>query len=216
VVAGDLLYGLVLLPLESRLVWLVLLGSSVGLLSNTSSRLLQSALYADGDSRTPAQYAMVRVVLATAFGALLMLQFDRLELTSTGIALRGALPAFTPLPPSARATDPASALRLGAVGLALAAGSSSWLEYALLRRHLARRRNVSARVGGGVLTRTMLAGVVAGIAGVAVRVLSGGPLVWRLSSVAVTIGGVYLLAARVLGLSEVSEFLRLVSGRRHS
>lgn len=216
VVAGDLLYGLVLLPLESRLVWLVLLGSSVGLLSNTSSRLLQSALYAGGDTRRPAQYAMARVVLAAALGALLMLQFDRLELTSSGIVQRGPLPAFAPLPPGARGTDPTTGLRLGAVGLALAAGASSWLEYALLRRNLARNRAVTTRVGGGVLARTVLAGVAAGAVGLGVRVLlSGAPLIWHLVAVAVAIGGGYLLTTRLLRLDEATELVRLLRGHRN-
>ncbi|HSK95744.1 MAG TPA: murein biosynthesis integral membrane protein MurJ, partial [Euzebyales bacterium] len=119
-VLGDLLFDLVLLPLPSRLAWMVLLGSTVGLLSNTTSRLLQSALYAGGDTRTPARIAMLRVVLAAVLGAVLMVQFDQLQLTQAGITLNGSLPAFTPLPPGARATDQTVALRLGAVGLALA------------------------------------------------------------------------------------------------
>ena len=215
VVLGDLLFELVLLPLPSRLAWLVLLGSTVGLLSNTSSRLLQSALYAGGDTRTPARYAMVRVVLAAVLGAALMMQFDRLELTHAGISLRGALPAFTPLPLSGRATDQAVALRLGAVGLALAAGMSSWLEFALLRRHLARRRGLRARVGGGALGRTALSGVLAGGVGVAVRFLVvSQPLLWQLTTIGAAIVAVYLAGAHLLGLTEMAELRRLTARRR--
>jgi putative peptidoglycan lipid II flippase len=215
VVLGDLLFELVLLPLPSRLAWLVLLGSTVGLLSNTSSRLLQATLYAGGDTRTPARYAMLRVALAAVLGAALMMQFDRLEITHAGISLRGSLPAFTPLPLSGRATDQAVALRLGAVGLALAAGMSSWLEFALLRRHLARRRGLRARVGGGALARTALSGVLAGGVGVAVRfVVASQPLLWQLMTISAAIVAVYLAGAHLLGLTEMAELRRLVARRR--
>jgi putative peptidoglycan lipid II flippase len=215
VVLGDLLYGLVLAPLPSRLVWFVLIGSSVGLLSNTSSRLLQSALYAAGDTRAPARFAIMRVVLAAALGAALMLQFDRVELSQSGFALQGSLPAFTPLPPAERATDPDTAMRLGAVGLALAGGMSSWLEFALLRRHLARRRGLRVRVGGGALLRTLVPGVAAGVAGFGARLLVAGlPLIWQALAAGTTIVAVYLVLARVAGLAEVQQIRRMLRRRR--
>lgn len=216
VVLGDLLYALVLGPLPSQLVWLVLIGSSIGLLSNTSSRLVQSALYAAGDTRAPARFAIVRVVLSAALGALLMLQFDRLELTQAGISLQGSLPAFTPLPLEARATDPGSALRLGAVGLALSAGLTSWLEFALLRRHLARTRGLAVRVGGGALGRTVGAGMVAAAAGVGTRLLvAGQPLLVQVVAVGAGIATVYLAVGHLAGLAEMGEVRRLLSrGRR--
>jgi putative peptidoglycan lipid II flippase len=215
-VLGDLLFDLVLLPLPSRLAWFVLLGWTVGLLSNTSSRLLQSALYAGGDTRTPARIAMLRVVLAAVLGAVLMTQFDRLQLTQAGVSLHGSLPAFTPLPSGARATDQTVALRLGAVGLALAAGMSSWLEFALLRRHLVRRRGLATRVGGGALARTTLAGLLAGAAGVAVRTLvAGQPLLLQIAEIGVAIVVVYLICGHLFGLPEAAQWRRLLSrGRR--
>jgi len=209
VVVGDLLYGLILAPLPSRLVWFVLIGSSVGLLSNTASRLLQSALYAAGDTRAPARFAIMRVVLAAMLGAALMLQFDRVELSQSGFALSGSLPAFTPLPPEARATDPDSALRLGAVGLALAAGMSSWLEFALLRRYLVRRRGLAVRVGGGALLRTVVPGMVAGAAGIGVRlVVAGMPLLWQVLAVGTTIVVMYAALAYAVGLPEAARLGR--------
>jgi putative peptidoglycan lipid II flippase len=215
VVLGDLLFELVLLPLPSRLAWFVLLGSTVGLLSNTSSRLLQSTLYAGGDTRAPARYAMLRVALAAVLGAVLMVQFDRLELTHAGISVRGSLPAFAPLPLALRATDQTAALRLGAVGLALAAGMSSWLEFALLRRHLARRRGLRARVGGGALTRTALAGVFAGGVGVAVRLaVAGRPVAWQILAIGTAIAAVYLAGAQLLGVAEMAELRRLLRRRK--
>ena len=214
VVLGDLLYGLLLPPLAAQLVWFVLIGSSVGLLSNTSSRLLQSALYAIGDTRAPARFAIARVVLAALLGALLMLQFDRVTLTDTGFALSGSLPAFTPLPPAERATDPDTVMRLGAVGLALAGGMTSWLEFALLRRYLVRRRGLSPRVGGGALLRTVVPGVIAGAAGVGVRLaVAGQALVWQALAVGLTIVVVYGLLARAVGLPEARQLVGMLRGR---
>jgi putative peptidoglycan lipid II flippase len=209
VVVGDLLYDLVLPTLEARVVWLVLLGSTVGLLSNTSSRLLQSALYGGGDTRTPTRYAIIRVVVAAVVGAVLMLQFDRLALTGDGIVVEGTLPAFAPLPPAVRQTE---SLRLGAVGLALAAGASSWLEFTLLRRFLAGRRGVEVHIGGGLLGRTATAGMIAGALGLATRVLlAGNPSSAVLLAAGGVIGITYLLLAAALRLPEIRQLRRLLS-----
>lgn len=214
IVVGDLAYDLVLPNLAATQVWLVLLGSSVGLLANTSSRLLQSALYAGGDTRTPTRYAIIRVILAALVGAVLMLQFDRLALTPAGISLEGSLPAFAPLPVAARATDQTTFLRLGAVGLALAAGGSAWLEFTLLRRHLARRLGIAVRVGGGVLARTLLAGAGAAAVGGVVRVALHG----RPSAVVFVVAGgaivaLYLVGAAALRLPEAGRLGRVLRRR---
>ena len=214
VVLGDLLYATVLAPLAARQVWLVLLGSTVGLLANTSSRLLQSALYAAGDTRTPTRYAIARVVLAAVLGAVLMLQFDRLALTEAGIAVRGSLPAWTPLSIDARATDQTTFLRLGAVGLTLAAGMSSWLEYGLLRRHLARTVNIRIRAGGGWLARTAAAGVAgAGVAAGTRLALAGQPLLVLLPAAGAALVLAYLVTAAALRLPEVDQLWRMLRRR---
>jgi putative peptidoglycan lipid II flippase len=103
---------------DNWLVYLVLAAYTVGLLASTTSRLLQSAFYALGDTRTPSRVAVVRVLLAAGLGAVLMLRLDRVEVGDL-LAAPGA-----------------AALHLGAVGLALAAGVASWLELALLWRRL--------------------------------------------------------------------------------
>ncbi|HSJ46442.1 MAG TPA: murein biosynthesis integral membrane protein MurJ [Euzebyales bacterium] len=211
VVLGDLVYATVLTPLAAQQVWLVLLGSTVGLLSNTSSRLLQSALYAAGDTRSPTRYAIVRVVVAAALGAVLMLQFDRLALTNAGVVVRGSLPAFAPLPIDARATDQTTFLRLGAVGLTLAAGMTSWLEYGLLRRHLARVADIRVRVGGGWMLRTGTAGTTAAIAGIVVRVVLGAqPLLVLLLLTAAAVGLTYVAVATALRLPEIAQLGRVL------
>jgi putative peptidoglycan lipid II flippase len=200
---------------SSTLIWLVLLAFSIGLLSNTSGRLLQSALYAAGDARTPTRYAIIRVVVAAAIGAVLMLQFDRVELSEAGVALQGSLPAFTPLPTDVRTADTPDTVRLGAVGLALAAGASSWLEFGLLRRHLRRRRRIRVTVGGGALLPTAVAGIAAAGLGVVARVATTGqPLVLQLLATGAGAGVAYLAVASIMGLREVDELRRLLTRRR--
>lgn len=103
---------------DNWLVYLVLCGYTVGLLPTTSSRMLQNTFYALGDTRVPARTAVARVVLSAAMGYPLMRWLD-------GI-------------PVAAVSGTGGALRLGAVGLALASGVASWLELLLLRRALAR------------------------------------------------------------------------------
>jgi putative peptidoglycan lipid II flippase len=224
VVIGELIVGALYQSgafgvLDRRLVWLVLVGFSVGLLSNTSSRLLQSALYGAGDARGPAVIAALRVLLSAAVGAALMLQLDRVALTDAGmLALVGDLPAFTPLPEAVR-DDPDAALRLGAVGLSLAAGATSWLEYALLRRRVARLLGPRVRVGGGQLARLSLAllPAVAVGAGLHLAVVDLHPLVGAPVAGA-GLALVYLVIARRLGSDEAVRFtdgiLRRLPGRR--
>jgi putative peptidoglycan lipid II flippase len=96
-------------------VWSVLAGSSVGLLATTSGRLYSSAFYALRDTRTPLNFAIIRVVLTVALGYLFALPLPRL----LGI-------------------DP----RWGVAGLTLSAGMAGWVEFALLRRALQARIGV--------------------------------------------------------------------------
>ncbi|HEX2028943.1 MAG TPA: lipid II flippase MurJ, partial [Nitriliruptorales bacterium] len=189
---------------DTVLVWLILAGFSVGLLSNTSSRLLQSAFYAGGDARTPAMYAVVRVAVAAAVGAVLMLQLDRVALTSAGFELRGALPAFTPLPQSVRTTP--DALHLGAVGLAVAAGASSWIEFALLRRRLSRVIGRRVGAGGGHLGSIVGAAALAGLVAVGTRWLVAGSGTLLAGPLALVVTGLaYVAAAYLLRVPEIRD-----------
>jgi putative peptidoglycan lipid II flippase len=97
---------------DAMFVWKILAGSSIGLLASTMSRLFSSTYYALGDTRTPFRYAVVRVTLTGALGY--------------GCAV--------PLPPLL-GIDP----RWGAAALAASAGVAGWIEFALLRRSLAKR-----------------------------------------------------------------------------
>ena len=93
-------------------VWSVLAGSGVGLLASTSGRLYSSAFYALRDTRTPLNFAIVRVVLTVVLGYFFALPLPRL----LGIDRHW-----------------------GVAGLTLSAGLAGWVEYALLRRGLQAR-----------------------------------------------------------------------------
>ena len=97
---------------DSRYVWVILAGSSVGLLAATLSRLTASALYAIGDTRTPMRFALVRVALTTVLGFAAALGGPRL----LGLDVRW-----------------------GAAGLTATAGFAAWVEFALLRRAVGTR-----------------------------------------------------------------------------
>jgi putative peptidoglycan lipid II flippase len=93
-------------------VWAILAGSAVGLLASTLGRLYSSTYYALRDTRTPLNYAVVRVVLTTVLGYLAAIP----------------LPRWVGLNPM-----------WGAAGLTASAGIAGWLEMLLLRSSLNRR-----------------------------------------------------------------------------
>lgn len=194
-------------------VWIILLGFCVGLVASTSSRLLQSAFYGGGDTRTPAKLAVLRVVLSASLGAILMLQFDRVVIDDGLRLLEGAsLPAFRPLPEAVR-TAPAFP-HLGAAGLSLATGISAWLEYQLLRRRLTRRLGRAVSAGGAGMSRILVAAVPATIVALALRLVVTDLHPILGAAVAVpAVAGVYLAAAWRLRLHEARGLLRQV-GRR--
>ncbi len=96
---------------DSRLVWYVLIGAGIGLLASTQSRLFSSTFYALKDTRTPLNFAVVRVAVGGGLAYLL------------GVVLPRALgiPEI-----------------IGTAGVAGAAGIAAWIEFVLLRRKLGR------------------------------------------------------------------------------
>jgi putative peptidoglycan lipid II flippase len=247
-VVGDLIVATVLErgrfgAVDTRLVWIVLAAFTLGLLATTSARVLQSSVYALGDTRTPAKIAAVRVCVALLIGAGLMFPLDRVVLVGTGpgdvttfadgdvvgeeVAGEGSigdLAAVGPLPEEVR--DRRDGVRhLGAVGLALGSGIAAWVELHLLRRRLA---GVIGRpkVGGGHFRAIAGAGLVAAAVGVALRTQLGlvpeffGRHLVGLLLVGGPTGVAYLVAASVLGVPEARTLTRLlrrlpgVPGRR--
>jgi putative peptidoglycan lipid II flippase len=227
-VLGDLVVAALLQtgrfdPEDTRLVWYVLAALSVGLVATTASRLLQSGLYALGDTRSPAAIAAARVALTLTLGVVLMLQLDRVAITGPGfpgLDLVGDLPAWTPVPLELRDGTTDGALRLGAVGLALASAAGASLELALLRRRLSARVG-RLRLGGGQLGRLAVAGAAAAATGVALRPVAGGlapPLALLVAGVPA--GAVYAAVTLRLRVPEAgaarANLRRLVRRRRSS
>ena len=179
----DLLYGRGEFDaLTVAQVALVLGAYSLALVPATASRLLQSALYAANDARTPAVVAVARVLLALAIGVPLMFGLDQLvvdlaEPAGFRTADPAGLGAIGPTDAGLRGAA-TNQHRLGAAGLAIGAIAGSWLEFGLLRRAL-RRRGLTVRLGGGTLSRLLAAGTLAAVViGAAMRAVGdAGPLV---------------------------------------
>jgi putative peptidoglycan lipid II flippase len=165
---------------DVRDVWLILAGYAVGLLAATLGRLYSSTFYALRDTRTPLRYAALRVLLTAGLGAL------------------GALWL-----PRALHLDP----KLGAAALTASAGVASWVEFALLRRGVARRVG-KADVPAGLMLRLWAAAAAAGAVGLGLRVLLASLPASRLAAVAKaaavfgSFGLVYLLLALALDVPE--------------
>ncbi len=97
---------------DSYLVWAILVGSTVGLLATTQSRICISAFWALKDTKTPARFAFLRVLLTAVLGY------------AAVFPLRehfGWAPAFS------------------VAGLTASAGISGWIEYLLIRKSLRNR-----------------------------------------------------------------------------
>jgi putative peptidoglycan lipid II flippase len=130
-------------PADTRYLWLVLMGSSAGLLPATMGRLYASAFYALKDTRTPLWFALTRLGL------------------NAGLAWWSAvrMPSALGLPQEA-----------GLVGITITSGLAAWIEYALLHRALGRRIGATGLPARTAL-RLWGAAFVAGGAALAVKAL---------------------------------------------
>lgn len=97
---------------DAHYCWMVLIGSTVGLLASTLGRLYSSTFYSLKDTKTPLKFAFIRVLLTTALG----------------YAFAFPLPRLLGLEPS-----------WGTAGLTASAGLSGWIEFYLLRKALNKR-----------------------------------------------------------------------------
>jgi putative peptidoglycan lipid II flippase len=192
-------------------VGLILAVYALGMLASTSTRLLQSALYAVGDTRSPAIYAVLRVTLSLLVGVALMLPLDAFQIGADGIQRVGEV--GWSLPDAAERQGPDSLFRLGAVGLAFGAAVGSWFELALLK---IRVRIVFGRTRlGGPRARLLMVGAAAAAVTAGLVRLAAGGLSPRLGGIVavVAIGSVYVLVTRALGVPEASELTGRIERR---
>jgi putative peptidoglycan lipid II flippase len=176
---------------DSKYVWGILAGSTIGLLASTLGRLYASTYYALHDTRTPLLYAVIRVTLTTVLGYLFAI----------------------PLPP-AIGIDP----KWGVAGLTASAGVAGWIEFALLRKSLNKRIGQTGLPLSYVAKLWLAAAVGAGV-GWAIKLSVGAhhPVIIAML-VLIPYGLIYFAFTAALKVPELNSVLgrvfRLVGRRR--
>ena len=107
---------------------------SLGIPAIGISRIYQSALYANGDTKTPAFSATLRVLISLIIGLLLMFPLDRLFISNSALEkVPGSIVGdWGPLSQSLRSLPENP--HLGAVGLAVGSAIAAWAEMVFLAR----------------------------------------------------------------------------------
>ena len=107
---------------------------SLGIPAIGISRIYQSALYANGDTKTPAFSATLRVIISLIIGLLLMFPLDRLFISNSALEkVPGSIVGdWGPLSQSLRSLPENP--HLGAVGLAVGSAIAAWVEMVFLAR----------------------------------------------------------------------------------
>jgi putative peptidoglycan lipid II flippase len=192
-------------PDDTRYVWYILIGSTVGLLASAMGRLYSSAFYALRDTKTPLRYAIMRVILTGVLGYLSCRPLRPLLVAALQLA-------HVPLPSMATGT-----IALGAIGLTASAGIAGWLEYLLLRHGLQKRVG-EIRLAPSFQLKLWLSAAVAGVSGAAFYrfiVPRIGPHLPRIlphirdgGLVVVVFGFVYFAMAMLTGIPEAQATLR--------
>jgi putative peptidoglycan lipid II flippase len=168
-------------------VWAVLAGSAVGLLASTSGRLYSSAFYALRDTRTPLNFALIRVVLTLSLGYACALPLPRL----LGISQRW-----------------------GAAGLTLSAGIAGWLEFLLLR-HALHLRIGAMESGRARIARLWAVALAAALAGLGIKlVLPFHNAILVGICVLLPYAAIYVGITRWMGIASLGALSRLWSRRR--
>lgn len=166
---------------DTRYVWIVLAGYSLGLLATTLGRLYSSTHYALHDTRTPLRFAIVRVLASTVLGY------------CSALVL-----------PDLLGWDK----QWGTAGLTAAAGLTGWLEFSLLRRSMNRHIGRTGLPMGytGRLWLAALAGAAIGL-GIEFLLPEWRPLIKAAVTLA-PFGVAYLAFALAMQVSEAQGVLR--------
>ncbi|HEY5892351.1 MAG TPA: murein biosynthesis integral membrane protein MurJ [Chthoniobacterales bacterium] len=173
---------------DARYVWLILAGSSVGMLASTLGRLYSSAWYALGDTRKPFLFSCARIGVSAALGIV------------------GAIfvPRWFGIPQ-----------KWGVLGITLGAGVGAWVEFFLLRRGL-RQRIGSVSLNWGYYGKLWLAAAVAASDACLLRltpvaqwhpIVAGGLMLGLF-------GIVYFLIAALMGIAGAQQLIAKLTGCR--
>ena len=158
---------------ETIWVWQALAGSTLGLLASTWGRLYSSAFFALRDTRTPRNFALIRVALTIALGFLFAL----------------GIPYWTGID-----------TKWGVMGLTASAGIAGWVEFFLLRDRLEKRIG-AMRMPRARSLALWGAAIGSAAAGWAVKFLLGGaPGAWSAIAVLIVFGVSYLGSTVALGV----------------
>lgn len=127
---------------QTYIVWMVLIGSSIGLLASTMGRLYSSTFFSLKDTKTTLNLAIVRIVFGTILGYCLAFI---------------VIPNFT------------NEKLYATVGLTAAAGISGWVEFALLRYKLNKK---IGKTGINILYlgKLWLSAIIAALAGLGLKI----------------------------------------------
>ncbi len=178
---------------DSRYVWAILAGSTIGLLASTLGRLYASTYYALHDTRTPLGFAILRVALGMILGYTVAIH----------------LPGWIGID-----------RKWGAAGLTASSGLAGWVEFALLRRSLNRRIGKTG-LAFSYLMKLWFGAAVGAVIGWGIKLIipSLHPLITA-GLVLVPYGLAYFGVTAMLGVSEASavfkRVLRMVGVRRET
>lgn len=126
---------------DAVVVWIILMGSAVGLLATTQGRLCSTAFYALQDTKTPLRFACIRVLITGIAGYVL------------AVPVREAL-GWSEV--------------TGAAALTASAGVAGWIEFMLLRSALSRTLG-SFSVGVKLLAQLWMIAIISGIIAVVIK-----------------------------------------------
>ena len=171
-------------PADTVITYVVLAGFTLGLQASTSTRLLSSTFFALHDTRRPAIFAVIRVIITGGLGYAMMFPFEH-HLRMYGRPL-------------------------GALGLSLAAGVGAWVEWGLLWRTLHKKIG-DFSPGIGVIARMYGAALLAGaIARGLAFVLPHFMTLLRGALILGVFGVLYFVFASAFNVAEAKSVLRRV------
>lgn len=193
---GALFQGGAFHAADTRYVWYILIGSTVGLLAATWGRLYSSAFYALRDTRTPLRFAVIRVLITGILGYLFAIPLRPL-LVSALTALHVPLPAIS-----------GGTKSLGAIALTATAGIAGWVEYLLLRGALQKRIG-AIHSDSKYALKLWIAAIVAGVAAACAdrMFVRGFPIIVEAIVACGIFGLLYFAIGAALGVTEVRAFV---------